>query len=285
MLDLDLIRIDGGTQSREKLNEETVAEYAEAYAAGAKFPPVIVFFDGTHRWLADGFHRYFGAKKAGLATILENITPGTKRDAVLYSLGANGKHGLNRTNADKRKAVETLLADFEWAQWSDREIARKCDVGAPFVGDVRRAICNPITDATTTRTVERNGKTYTQDTSNIGKAAPASRAVVPAPAVEPEPEAPPDYNELDATKEALSVISEENDRLSDRLAIAAFEATDEERSAAHDTLVALRAENKTLIATLRAVTLSRDSLMEENSQMKRQMQMQRKEIDKLKPKK
>lgn len=104
----------------------------------------------------------------------------------------------------------------------------------------------------------------------------------PAPMVEPVAEIPPDHTELDATKEALFVISEENDRLNDRLAIAAFDATEEERSSAHDTLIALRAENKTLTATLRAVTLSRDSLMEENAQMKRQMAMQRKEIDKLK---
>lgn len=111
---------------------------------------------------------------------------------------------------------------------------------------------------------------------------PAPKPAKPAPVVEPETEAPPDYTELDATKDALSVISEENDRLNDRLAIAAFEATEEERSAAHETLIALRAENKTLTATLRAVTLSRDSLMEEAVQMKRQMAMQRKEIDKLK---
>lgn len=83
MLDLDLIRIDGGTQSRVELNQETVAEYCEAYKAGANMPPVIVFYDGTDRWLADGFHRYFGAKAAGLTQIYENITPGTLRDAVL----------------------------------------------------------------------------------------------------------------------------------------------------------------------------------------------------------
>ena len=290
MIDLALIRIDGGTQSRAELNQETVSEYADAYKAGAKFPPVKIFFDGKNRWLADGFHRFFAAKAAGEKEILESIEPGTLRDAILYSVKANATHGLKRTNADKRQAVETLLKDTEWASWSDRKIAELCGVGAPLVGDVRRSICNPITDAPATRTVERNGKTYEQNTANICKTAPAvpakgpeaMRAAAKPAVVEPEVEAPPEYSELDATKDALSVISEENDRLNDRLAIAAFEATDEERSAAHETLTALRAENKTLTATLRAVTLSRDSLMEENAQMKRQMAMQRKEIDKLK---
>lgn len=69
-----------------------------------------------------------------------------------------------RTNADKRRAVKTLLADAEWAKWSDREVARKACVSANFVGDMRRAICNPIAD----RTVSRNGTTYELNTANIG---------------------------------------------------------------------------------------------------------------------
>ena len=104
----------------------------------------------------------------------------------------------------------------------------------------------------------------------------------PAPVVEPIAEEPEDYTELDAVKESLSAVIEQNDRLNDRLAVAALHATEEERAAAHTTILALRAENKTLTATLRAVTLSRDSLMEETNQMKKQMAMQRKEIDKLK---
>lgn len=107
-------------------------------------------------------------------------------------------------------------------------------------------------------------------------------AAKPAPVVEPEAAEPEDYTELDAAKDSLSALNEENDRLNDRLAVAALDATEEERAAAHTTILALRAENKTLTATLRAVTLARDSLMEETTQMKRQMAMQRKEIDKLK---
>lgn len=140
MLDLDLIRTDGGTQSRIKLDEGIVAEYAEAYKAGAAFPAVTVFFDGSDRWLADGFHRYFGAKAAGKKTILESIIPGTLRDAKLFSYGANGKHGQRPTNADKRKAVEEMLADAEWSQWSDRKIAEACGVSHPFVAAIR----NPV---------------------------------------------------------------------------------------------------------------------------------------------
>ncbi|MEO6960160.1 MAG: hypothetical protein ABI081_09285, partial [Burkholderiaceae bacterium] len=42
------------------------------------------------------------------------------------------------TNADKRKAVNAMLADAEWSQWSDRKIAEQCGVSASFVGAMRK---------------------------------------------------------------------------------------------------------------------------------------------------
>ena len=84
---------------------------------------------------------------------------------VFAQNGANHGHGLRRTNADKRRAVETLLRDQEWTKWSDREIARQCAVSNRFVSDVRPAICERITDTPPSRTVSRNGTTYQMDTA------------------------------------------------------------------------------------------------------------------------
>lgn len=39
------------------------------------------------------------------------------REAILFIVGANASHGLRRTNADKRRTVERLLADEEWRGW------------------------------------------------------------------------------------------------------------------------------------------------------------------------
>lgn len=136
-LHLDAIRIDGGTQCRAELDEGAVTDYAAAIRSGADFPSVVVFFDGKHYWLADGFHRYHAHKHAGAIEINADVRNGTKRDAVLFSVGANAVHGLRRSNADKRKAVETLLRDKEWSQWSDREIAKACGVTHPFVASIR----------------------------------------------------------------------------------------------------------------------------------------------------
>ena len=169
-IQLSKIRLDGGTQSRANMNEDTVAEYVAAMEDGAHFPPVIVFYDGEKYWLADGYHRYFAtrqkAAKTGLTDYLAyiecEVQQGTQRDAVLYSVGANATHGLRRTNADKRRAVETLLRDEEWAKWSNKEISRRCGVDDKTVASVRSNLSSEIPQiAREEITVSRNGSSYT----------------------------------------------------------------------------------------------------------------------------
>ena len=133
------IRTDGGTQPRTELNQEIIAEYAELLTQGAQFPAISVYFDGVNYWLADGFHRYWAAQQANAELEIE-VIHGSQRDAILHSVGANANHGLRRNNEDKRKAVTTLLLDEEWCQWSDRAIARQCQVTQPFVSKLRNQL-------------------------------------------------------------------------------------------------------------------------------------------------
>lgn len=225
---LHAVRINGGTQSRVELSQTTIAEYAEAIRAAVELPPVITFFDGSAFWLADGFHRYNAHRDAGTMEINAEIRIGTHRDAILFSVGANASHGLRRTNEDKRRAVMTLLKDAEWGQWSDREISRQCGVGNKFVGDARASICVPNTDAgaPVARIVERNGKTYEQNTANIGKVKPVaelppqadqleqSPVTLPADGVAISPThpgaapAPVPFDEVRALREKLAEIAE-----------------------------------------------------------------------------
>ena len=76
---------------------------------------------------------------------------------------------MRRTNEDKRRAVFKLLADDEWAKWSDREIARQCGVGPDLVGTLRPSpsVGNRQMES---REVSRGGKTYTMNTARIGGA-------------------------------------------------------------------------------------------------------------------
>ena len=61
-LPLDQITLDPDLQSRVEINQDLCQDYAEAVAAGAQFPRVIVFFDGATYWLADGYHRWHAHK-------------------------------------------------------------------------------------------------------------------------------------------------------------------------------------------------------------------------------
>jgi hypothetical protein len=138
---IPLARIkDGGAQMRVEMRVETVNDYATDMLDGAVFPPVVLYDDGTDLWLADGLHRVEAARKISRETIVAEIRKGTMRDAVLHGVGSNAAHGLRRTQADKRRAVERLLKDPEWARWSDRKIAAAAKVDHKTVGAIRREL-------------------------------------------------------------------------------------------------------------------------------------------------
>jgi len=176
------IKIDGGTQSRAHLNDEAIVEYAAAIGDGAALPPVTVYYDGVAHWLADGFHRYHATKKAGHDAIAADIRQGTRRDAVLYSVGANDNHGLRRTNDDKRRAVLVLLEDTEWSKWSDGEIATAAKVNRKTVAKVRGesylSTRTSIDPEQRTFTHPKTGKPARMNTAGIGKAKPFTRSFV-----------------------------------------------------------------------------------------------------------
>ena len=170
-LRLDQLRLDGGTQPRIMINEKVVDEYAELCRDGHEFPPVTVFFDGATHWMSDGFHRYHASKRSGKEEIAAEIHIGTQRDAILHSVGANATHGLRRTNADKRKAVLTLLKDEEWLQWTDSEIARKCNVNQATVTRHRFSLMQCISEKIDKKPRPRKYKTKhgTVAEMNVGK--------------------------------------------------------------------------------------------------------------------
>jgi len=176
-INIKLLRIDGGTQSRVSIDEQVVANYAEAMTEGATLPPVIVFRDGANDWLADGFHRFHANVRIGAVDIDAEVRTGTQRDAVLYSVGANGKHGLPPSNADKRKAVAVLLSDPEWAAWSDREIAKRCHVSHTTVAVHRSSLVDSTSENTAERTyTTKHGTTAAMDTTGQKKAGKARAA-------------------------------------------------------------------------------------------------------------
>jgi hypothetical protein len=200
LLPLEAIRRDDACQPRATTYLEMVQDYAEAMLAGAQFPAVVVFYDGDAYWLADGYHRTDAAEAALRTEILADVRDGTKRDAILHSLGANAAHGLKRSNEDKRRAVMTMLQDAEWSRNSDRDIARHCGVAPMTVIRYRTAVMADLSVPNgqiapdPLRLVTRGGTTYEMNTAAIGEPTPAPSPPADGPGPqEPEIRTPADW--------------------------------------------------------------------------------------------
>jgi len=137
-LDINKIRIDGGTQCRVVIDQPTVYTYLEAMKEDARFPVLEAVFDGATYWLTDGFHRYHAYKLLGVKEVQVHFVPGTLRDAQIAALKANSTHGKPLTNEDKRNKVKMALEIEGVDKLQDVEIANMCGVSKPFVGAIRR---------------------------------------------------------------------------------------------------------------------------------------------------
>ena len=110
MVKLSEIRIDGGTQYRDQINQDVVRDYAEKMRDGEEFPALDTVFDGATHWLVDGFHRYFASHDVGFKDVKVNYKPGTQEEAQLLALGVNAGHDLNQDNLPAfAQAVPGLL--------------------------------------------------------------------------------------------------------------------------------------------------------------------------------
>lgn len=135
-LSIDLLRLDGGTQARIKISEETVESYAELIDAKKDWPfgPIDVFHDGSDYFVADGFHRTLAALRLDKASIPCVVHKGTAKDAMIFGMTANDKHGLRMSQADKRACVVWLLDNGP--KMTQVEIAEKAGVSQRTVRKV-----------------------------------------------------------------------------------------------------------------------------------------------------
>ena len=202
---IDLIRIDAGTQFRAAINQDRVTDYAELFDGANEWPfdsACEVYFDGVEYFLVDGFHRYFAAVRVKRSSLSCIVHSGTQRDAIKFALSANARHGLHRSNEDKRKAVAFVLEDQEWSKLSSVAIAEICGVSDRFVGNVRK----------------ESGSNGSNVKGKDGKEYPASK-----PKADPKPE--PTQAKLDA---------EENLRLAEEWESQGRLQAQQERDAAND---------------------------------------------------
>ena len=252
---LSQITLDTSLQMREKISEEVVQEYCKDLLNGDKFPPVVLFHDGDKYYIGDGWTRIFAHKQAGLEIINADVRMGSYNDAMDYALGkANSGHGQRYTNADKRKKVLKAVYLERYKELSSRKLADVCDVSHEFVAKVRNETGTKPTAVKTTQ----NGKPVVMnDTTDQFK--------------KEKDEDPIEENaiisELSTTVQELE---EENKKLEARVAVAAMEATDEEKNATSSLITDLQNQVKLLEADNRVLKASRDSFQAEASEAKKQ---------------
>jgi hypothetical protein len=271
VMNLAALVLDARLQSRVEINEDAVSEYANDITGGDQFPPVTTFFDGVHFYLADGYHRYHAHKRAGKVSIQCEIINGTLRDAIYYSTAVNAKHGMRRSYADRRKAVMTLLDDFEWSLKSNTEIAKHCGVSISFVSNLRNS-SGKMPDKIEYTTP--SGETKTKVKASGRPAKPKAEEPPKAPETEPEPE------EFDARDELIAALTKENAELTQQLAVSGMEGTDEEKQAASEMISDLREQLR--VAEIEIVSLkgSRDRFQDECAQLKKQVAAQQRQLKK-----
>ena len=177
------------------VDPDTVAEYADVLREAAEFgrpwpfPPLEGVRDtGGDLHLYGGFTRLAAAKAAGWEAAPVRSLRGDDRDALRLALGENATHGQRRTNADKRKAVETALLDREWGGKSDREVAGLCAVSRSMVLRTRQEMEGDGRLVAQLQVTGTDGRTI--NTANIGSTPKPKPKPTAPPAAEAKPEPP-----------------------------------------------------------------------------------------------
>ena len=256
-LELDKIRLDGDTQPREKILEDWIKHLQELLLDGVQLTPVTIFYDGKHYWLADGFHRYHAHKNAGFKDIEVDLTNGTKRTAWIYSLSANGKHGMPPTAKDRRNNVIRALEDIELGEKSNREIAKICDVSHMTVQRIRKE----LELASSPQPPKPQKPAKQNQVIKPGASAPAAK----------EEEYDPKEDQLKEMAIEHQEMAKENAKLKDQLAIKQLPANEDAKAEIEETIGSLRKQVESLERELRSVTLSRNDYQQKNSDLLNQV--------------
>jgi hypothetical protein len=264
-LNLEDIRLDGGTQARVALNTDVVAEYAAHLQEGDIFPPIAVFHDGSDYWLADGFHRYMANKQNGATEIECDLKTGTLEDAKLYAYGANRNRGLSMSRDDKRKVILLMLQHPEWSKWTNSEIAKHIGVSGMTIGRIKAGLVYEAEkEPQAKKFVQKDGKVKEIKTKNLGRQKQEPKE---APVQE-------EAEEHDATQEfiaeltdTINTLSAENQKLKDIIAVGAWDATEFEKMDVQETLDQLREQIRVLEIDNNALRESRDMFQARNAEL------------------
>jgi hypothetical protein len=182
------------------------------------------------------------------------------REAILYSKIANNLHGLQPTLQDKIHNAKELIGDFEWGEWSNREIGRICDLSHVTIAKLR---VGKVPEKI--KFLDKDGEVKTRATKPP-KAEKTFDVATPA-----TPATPVDDGKQ---QEAIDFLVQENEKLSDQLAVKGSADPD----LAGRIIAELRDEVWQLTIELNSVKISRDQFQAENAQLKKQVTYLQKQL-------
>lgn len=239
LINMSVIRVDGDTQVRVKIDESVVTEYSQMMIDGVLFDPIVVFNDGRYLWLADGFHRFLAADKLKLTQIEATVKMGTVEEAKLYAFAANSHRGESLSPQDVKKIVLMMETHPVCKHWTVKQIAK-------HIGK---------SEATVYR-AKRQTRSY-----------PAALPKPLEPAKEPTPEPPSD--EIKELTDTITALAEENETLKDKILIAASGLEEFEQVDVEETIKQLRKRVSDLELEVRILTESRNFMQEKNAELVR----------------
>lgn len=184
----------------------------------------------------------------------------------------NGGHAAKARSHDVTEVPKTLadigITKNESSRW--QKLAAVSDTQFEHAVAAAKEVAGEVTTAAMLRAAKADEPTKEAPSNPTPVVAANASKIAPEPLALVE-----EYTELDAAKDQI-------EGLQDALAVANIGSSDPEEAAQAKNLISeLRAHIKTLEATLKAVKISRDGFQNQVAELQRQINRQRREIDKL----
>lgn len=158
---LHQIDLKGSPKVRAKIRDDVVDEYFDMYEAKERMPEVVLFeIEKDHYLIGDGLHRVSAMLEFPETTKkwswVMDIRKGDYCDCLRYALLANERHGLRRSNEDKRQSVITALK--EYPKVSNAQLAEIAGVGPDLISELRKDLTNANLIPAVEKTTGKDGK-------------------------------------------------------------------------------------------------------------------------------
>lgn len=246
---------------------------ADIQANGQREP--IIVHEGM---VLDGWHRYSACVELGIKP--QQFSFDASADPVAFVL-SNNLHRRHLTGSQRAAAV---VACSEWAPASR---PKKGEPGSSFSTNDALAKAANVSDRTIkdAKAAHKAGLTdmVKEGALTVKEAAQVARGTEPKKPKRTlhQPEQAPDASdELAEAHHAITDLAAENERLSDRLAVEAMDVSEEEKTAASQTIAELRERVRCLEIEVSALKASRDTYMRESNERMKQINYWRKQAEK-----